>query len=147
MDFYEVLDQVIELLQREGRVSYRVLKRQFSLDDDFIDDLKEELIYSKRLAVDDDSKVLVWTGETEGTPVSASQPVQTAEPPSSSTDQKPPPASYTPQYLAEKILTSRSALEGERKQVTVMFADIKDSTELIRDLDPEAAQQLLDPER
>jgi class 3 adenylate cyclase/tetratricopeptide (TPR) repeat protein len=47
--------------------------------------------------------------------------------------------------LAEKILTSRSALEGERKQVTVLFADLKDSTELIRDLDPEAAQQLLDP--
>ena len=59
--------------------------------------------------------------------------------------QEPEPLSYTPQYLAEKILTSRSALEGERKQVTVMFADIKDSTELIRDLDPEAAQQLLDP--
>ncbi len=52
---------------------------------------------------------------------------------------------YTPQHLAEKILTSRSAMEGERKQVTVMFADIKDSTDLIRDLDPEAAQRLLDP--
>ena len=61
------------------------------------------------------------------------------------TDQARDPASYTPQHLAEKILTSRRALEGERKQVTVMFADIKDSTELIRDLDPEAAQQLLDP--
>ena len=50
-----------------------------------------------------------------------------------------------PPYLAEKILTSRSALEGERKQVTVLFADLKGSTELIRDLDPEEAQQLLDP--
>jgi class 3 adenylate cyclase len=50
-----------------------------------------------------------------------------------------------PQHLTEKILTSRSALEGERKQVTVLFADIKDSTELIKDLDPEDAQQLLDP--
>src|SRR5262249_56663173 len=47
--------------------------------------------------------------------------------------------------LAEKILTSKSALEGERKQVTVLFADLKDSTELIRGLDPEAAQRLLDP--
>jgi class 3 adenylate cyclase/tetratricopeptide (TPR) repeat protein len=55
------------------------------------------------------------------------------------------PLAYTPQHLTEKILTSRSALEGERKQVTVCFADIKDSTELIKDLDPEAAQQLLDP--
>jgi class 3 adenylate cyclase/tetratricopeptide (TPR) repeat protein len=57
----------------------------------------------------------------------------------------PSPQVYTPPYLAEKILTSRSALEGERKQVTVMFADLKGSTELIRDLDPEAAQRLLDP--
>ena len=55
------------------------------------------------------------------------------------------PAAYTPAHLAEKILTSRSGLQGERKQVTVLFADLKDSTELIKDLDPEAAQQLLDP--
>ena len=55
------------------------------------------------------------------------------------------PQAYTPQHLAEKILTSRPALEGERKQVTVLFVDLKDSTELIRGLDPEAAQQLLDP--
>jgi class 3 adenylate cyclase len=59
--------------------------------------------------------------------------------------QSQPPSRYTPTYLAEKILTSKSALEGELKQVTVLFADLKDSTELIRGLDPEAAQQLLDP--
>jgi class 3 adenylate cyclase/tetratricopeptide (TPR) repeat protein len=59
--------------------------------------------------------------------------------------QAPAPSTYTPSYLAEKILTCKSALEGERKQVTVLFADLKGSTELIRDLDPEAAQQLLDP--
>ena len=55
------------------------------------------------------------------------------------------PLSYTPSYLAEKILTSRSALEGERKQVTVLFADLKGSTELIEGLDPEEARTLLDP--
>jgi class 3 adenylate cyclase/predicted ATPase len=55
------------------------------------------------------------------------------------------PQSYTPKFLAEKILTSRNSLEGERKQVTVLLADIKDSTELIKDLDPEDAQQILDP--
>ncbi len=145
MGFYDILDQIIDLLQRRGRVTYRALKREFDLDDEFIEDLKEELIDAQRVAIEEDGRILVWTGETEGTPVSATQPVQTTEPPSSSTDQKPPPISYTPQYLTEKILTSRSSLEGERKQVTVMFADIKDSTELIRDLDPEAAQQLLDP--
>src|SRR5262249_31547661 len=55
------------------------------------------------------------------------------------------PLTYTPPYLAEKILTSRSALEGERKQVTVLFADLKGSLELLADRDPEEARQLLDP--
>src|SRR6516162_1458986 len=54
------------------------------------------------------------------------------------------PASYTPKHLAEKILTSRSALEGERKQVTVLFADLKGSLELLADRDPEEARKLLD---
>ena len=57
----------------------------------------------------------------------------------------PRPASYTPTYLAEKIVASRSALEGERKQVTVLFADLKGSMELLADRDPEEARQLLDP--
>jgi class 3 adenylate cyclase len=55
------------------------------------------------------------------------------------------PETYTPTYLAEKILTARGDLEGERKQVTVLFADIKGSTELIEGLDPEEARKLLDP--
>jgi class 3 adenylate cyclase/tetratricopeptide (TPR) repeat protein len=55
------------------------------------------------------------------------------------------PASYTPKHLAEKILTSKSALEGERKQVTVLFADMKGSMELLADRDPEEARKLLDP--
>jgi hypothetical protein len=54
-----------------------------------------------------------------------------------------PLQSYTPRYLAEKILSARAELEGERKQVTVLFADIKGSTELIEGLDPEEAQALL----
>jgi len=57
----------------------------------------------------------------------------------------PSPQSYTPAHLAEKILTSRSALEGERKQVTVLFADLKGSMELLADRDPEEARKLLDP--
>jgi class 3 adenylate cyclase len=55
------------------------------------------------------------------------------------------PESYTPQHLAEKILTSKAALEGERKQVTVLFADLKGSMELLADRDPEEARNLLDP--
>jgi class 3 adenylate cyclase/tetratricopeptide (TPR) repeat protein len=55
------------------------------------------------------------------------------------------PESYTPQHLAERILTSKAALEGERKQVTVLFADLKGSMELLADRDPEEARKLLDP--
>src|SRR5437867_628009 len=136
MDFYAVLDEIRTLLQRRGRVTYRALKVQFQLDDEHLEALKEELIEAEQLAVDEQGKVLVWAGAPASAPQPASLPA---------TGQERAPLSYTPQYLAEKILTSRSALAGERKQVTVLFADIKDSTELIKDLDPEAAQQLLDP--
>jgi class 3 adenylate cyclase/tetratricopeptide (TPR) repeat protein len=136
MDFYTLLDQVIDLLRQRQRVTYRALKVQFHLDDEALEALKEELVYGQRLATDEDGRVLVWTGDTGPTAPPRATPVQTSE---------RLPLTYTPSYLAEKILTSRSALEGERKQVTVLFADLKGSTELIRDLDPEAAQRLLDP--
>ena len=55
------------------------------------------------------------------------------------------PDSYTPKHLADRILTSKAALEGERKQVTVLFADLKGSMELLADRDPEAARKILDP--
>ena len=65
-----------------------------------------------------------------------------AEPPS---DRRfGPPEAYTPKYLAEKILTSRCALEGERKQVTVLFADLRGSLEVLADRDPEESRELLD---
>src|SRR5215471_1139531 len=83
---------------------------------------------------------LVWTGDAAASPSpAAASPADRGRPPDTA------PLTYTPSYLAEKILTSRSALEGERKLVTVLFADLKGSTELIRDLDPEQAQALLDP--
>jgi hypothetical protein len=69
MTFDEILAQVIELLQREGRVSYRALKIRFNLDDEYLEGLKDELIAAKRLAVDEEGKVLVWTGTS---PVSGS---------------------------------------------------------------------------
>src|SRR2546422_5994016 len=132
MTFEELLDQAIALLQRRGRLTYRALKRQFNLDDDYLEDLKAELIQGQRLAVDEEGAVLVWMGEAVSAVVP--EPVQA-----------PAPLAYTPPYLAEKILTSRSALEGERKQVTVLFADLKGSMELLADRDPEEARQLLDP--
>src|SRR5215471_3973590 len=129
MTFEEILDQAIAMLQRRGRLTYGTLKRQFQLDDAALEDLTTELIKGQRLAHDEDGAVLVWTG--------AAGPTPTPTPPPATA---PAPLAYTPPYLAEKILTTRSALEGERKQVTVLFADLKGSTELIRDLDPEAAQ-------
>src|SRR5262245_49056523 len=66
-------------------------------------------------------------------------------PPAATAVKFPTPASYTPKHLAEKILTSKSALEGERKLVTVLFADLKGSMELLADRDPEEARKLLDP--
>ena len=66
-------------------------------------------------------------------------------PPSPPIPGAPAPESYVPKYLAEKILASRHKLEGERKQVTVLFADIRDSTKLVETLDPEEAQRIIDP--
>src|SRR5215831_13586091 len=60
MGFFEVLTQVIELLQRQERVSYRALKREFDLDDAYLEDLKAEIIQAKKLAVDEDGVVLIW---------------------------------------------------------------------------------------
>jgi class 3 adenylate cyclase len=136
MTFEEILDQAIAMLQRRGRLTYGALKRQFQLDDAYLADLKAELIEGQRLALDERGNVLVWIG--------AAGPASPASSLSAPT-QEHAPLTYTPPYLTDKILAARPALEGERKQVTVLFADLKDSTELIRGLDPEAAQQLLDP--
>jgi class 3 adenylate cyclase len=132
MTFEEIVDQALAMLQRRGRVAYRTLKRQFNLDEDALEDLKAELVDAQRVAADENGKVLVWTGSAASPPTPAAVPERA-------------PRTYTPPYLAEKILTSRGALEGERKQVTVLFADLKGSMELLADRDPEEARQLLDP--
>src|SRR5919108_3032414 len=77
-----------------------------------------------------------------GTPLTGTTPA-VAPPPLAPRAQAP--QAYTPTHLAEKILTSKTVLEGERKQVTVLFADLKGSMELLADRDPEEARQLLDP--
>ena len=74
MTFYEMLEQVIALLQRHGRLSYRALKVQFELDDDRLDLLKEELIDIQHVAQDQDGRMLVWTRGTETPPHSTSVP-------------------------------------------------------------------------
>src|SRR5215831_2704168 len=120
MTFEEILDQAIAMLQRRGRLTCGTLKRQFQLDDAALEDLKDELIYGQRLVVDEDERVLVW----RGAPASAS-PHTPAPPPARTGEPAHVPLASTPAHLAEKILISRSALESERKQVTVLFADLK----------------------
>ncbi len=146
MTFDEMLTQVLTLLQRDGRISYRALKVRFNLDDDYLEGLKDELIEARQVAIDERGKVSVWTGAS---PV----PSSTFQVPGlqSPTPNPQPPAAYTPPHLTERILAeqaameARSAADGERKTITALFADIKDSTALIEDLDPEEARQIIDP--
>ena len=136
MTFEEMLDHAITMLQRRGRLTYGTLKRQFQLDDAALADLTDALIYGQCVAADEGGRVLVWTGAAGAAPLAT-------EPPARRPDRPPRPAA--PAHLVEKMLLSRSALEGERKQVTVLFADLKGSMELLAESDPEEARQLLDP--
>jgi class 3 adenylate cyclase len=113
MTFEEILDQAVAMLQRRGRLTYRALKRQFDLDDDYLEDVKTELIQGQRLAVDEDGEVLVWIGGTDLSPTTIPRAVPSA-----------PLGPPTP-------------LEAERRQLTVMFCDLVGSTALSGQLDPE----------
>src|SRR5262249_43012312 len=134
MDFTALRTQVIELLQREQRLSYRALKRQFALDDEDLEALKDELLYAKRLAMDEDGRVLVWTGSAA---TSASAPPSSAQ----STPQVAPSAGSPAQ--AEATPTVPSAPDAERRQLTVLFCDLVDSTVLASQLDPEDLREVV----
>src|SRR5690242_5468063 len=109
MDFYAVFAQVSELLQREVRVSYRALKVQFSLDDDQLEALKDELIEAKRLAVDERGRVLVWVGEAPAAESSTMRPSPVALPPDTQPDH---PVHSTP------LVTTPPSPDAERRQLT-----------------------------
>ena len=141
MDFYDVLNQVVTLLHREGRVTYRALKRQFNLDDEFLEDIKAEIIKAKKLAVDEDGEVLVWIGKSGAAPTPTPSQSEPAVPSAPAPEREP--LSYTPPHLAEKILQSKAALEGERKQVTVLFCDLANSTAIAERIGPENMHTLL----
>src|SRR6266581_1261614 len=106
MDFYAVFAQVSELLQREGRVSYRALKMQFSLDDDQLEALKDELIEAKRLAVDERGRVLVWGG----TAPPAEPPHPRTSPPA-----PPPDAQLDHPVQSVPLATTLHSPEAERR--------------------------------
>jgi len=108
MDYDALVAQVIELLQREKRVPYRVLKRRFDLDDDYIEDLKMDLIEAKRLAIDEHDRILVWIGDAQAVTSQSTQPTQLL-----ATQEQPAP-------LVEPRPTA-SPPDAERRQLTVMF--------------------------
>ena len=117
MDFDELLAQVRDLLQRQGRVSYRALRLRFNLDDESLTALTDELIYAERVASDEDDRVLVWVGEAAS---------QAAQSPRAATA---PPEPRSP--------------EAERRQLTVLFCDLVDSTVLASQLDPEEWREVV----
>ena len=110
-----MLAEVLALLQQEQRLSYRVLKRRFQLDDDLLEDLKEDLIYAKQLAVDEDGRVLVWTGGT---------------------------AAHCHAGASPAVATTAPRPDAERRQLTVLFCDLVDSTALASRLDPEDLREV-----
>src|SRR5262245_7708638 len=115
MTFDAVLDQVRELLQRKGRVTYRSLKLRYQLDEEMLAGVTDELISAERVAVDEDGKVLVWTGATT----------------QGATATSPAFADASPQ-----VRDARRS-DGERRQLTVEFIDLVGSTTLSQQLDPE----------
>src|SRR2546425_3866773 len=127
MDFYDLLDQVITLLKQRGRASYRALKVQFHLDDESLEALKEELLYAHSV-VDDQGRGLVWTGDVKGTDEAPAPPPQAIPAPLTQETALVQPTS--------PLGISRSP-EAERRQLTVMFCDLVDSTQLSSQLDPE----------
>ena len=123
MTFEEVLDQAVAMLQRRGRLTYRTLQLHFQLDDTHLEALKDELIYGQRLAVDEDGRVLVWTGGAD-----VPQP---APPPA-------PQAASTP-----RVLATPPPADAERRQLTVLFCDLVGSTPLSKQLDPEDLREVV----
>jgi TOMM system kinase/cyclase fusion protein len=132
MTFEEILAHVIEALQREGRISYRALQRRFDLDDAYLDDVKVELIEAKQLARDENGRILVW----------AAQAATTAPPPIA---QEGPPGSVPGVQTAQEASAhiAPSVPEAERRQLTVLFCDLVDSTGLARQLDPEDLREVV----
>ncbi len=118
LDFEELFQQVVDLLKAERRVSYRALKKRFAISDDDLEAIRDELIEAKRLAVDENDKVIVWTA---GRPEDDDDVDESVD------------------ALAAGVV----APEAERRQLTVVFFDIVGSTELAGQLDPEDWREVL----
>jgi hypothetical protein len=135
MTFDEILDQVITLLKRQGRVSFRALKVRFDVDDEYLEALKEEILYVHESSVEADDRGLTWTGETEDIQVTATG--QPSQPEPQSTTQEASPTQIEPPPPDPAIP------DAERRQLTVMFCDLADSTKLSGQLDPEDLRDVI----
>jgi hypothetical protein len=144
MDLYAIIDQVADLLRRRGRLAYRALKVQFELNDEQLAALKDELLFAHPQVAEEEGRGLVWSGKgslESSVPSLESKTLPSPDPRRLTLD--PRPVSYTPAHLAERIRAEQAALEargsvdGERKTITALFADLKGSTALIEGLDPE----------
>ena len=134
MTFDEILEQVIALLKRQGRVSYPALKIRLSLDDEYLEAIKAEIIEAQQLATDENGRVLVWAGNTTEPSALVSQPAQTTQPLAA---QEQPSPQVTPRATAPP--------DAERRQLTVMFCDLVESTKLSSQLDPEVYREVVRP--
>jgi TOMM system kinase/cyclase fusion protein len=134
MTFEEILDQALAMLQRRGRVTYRTLQRQFNLDDAALEDLKDALLYAHPHVADDPGHGLRWRGETTSTP-----------PPASSAPQPVPRLAAQDMHStqAESSPTGPRTPDAERRQLTVLFCDLVDSTALASQLDPEEWREVV----
>src|SRR5262249_42991986 len=133
MTFDDVLTQVLELLKRQGRVSYGALKRRFDLDDDYLTDLKDELLYVHPVR-EDEGRVLVWTGNIAGITETPAPPPQSLP---------APLIQGTPAVEPAFPVVTSCTPEAERRQLTVMFIDLVDSTSLSAQLDPEDLREVI----
>jgi class 3 adenylate cyclase len=120
------------MLRERGRLTYGALKRQFNLDDAYLEDLKNELIYGQQLARDEDGKVLVWMGNTMSLATSTALSSALAD-----VTQVPHP------HANQTHPIDTSSLHVERRQLTVMFCDLVDSTQLSSQLDPEDLREVI----
>src|SRR5215471_470835 len=132
MTFEEILDQAIAMLQRRGRLTYGALKRQFQLDNAYLEDLKAELIEGQRLAADEDGRVLVWTGGASPPPASVVAPPPQQEEPLAD-----------PHTWGASLAAEPRPADAERRQLTVLFCDLVDSTVLASQLDPEDLREVV----
>src|SRR5712691_3101236 len=134
MDLYDVLDQIVALLQQRGRVTYNALKLQFSLDDDQLAVLTDELLYAHPQVVEDAGRGLRWTSDPTST--------QAPAPPAPQPDQ-PPVSQAEPAPQGGVPASEPRPPEAERRQLTVLFCDLVESTALAARLDPEELREVV----